>query len=174
MQPIVAEEEIAMSDYSTSFTVQQSADEVYAAVLNVGAWWTGEIEGRANEVGAEFAYRHLPQHYSLQRVVELEPGRRVVWQVVDSKLAFVSEPSEWTGSEIVFDILPATDGNGHTRAIASGPDHLHPVGSELRFTHVGLLPDVECFGACSTAWRHYINGSLHSLITTGEGLPDPW
>jgi hypothetical protein len=163
-------------DYSTSFAVEQSPAEVYGAILNVRGWWTGQIEGRADEVGAEFAYRHLPQHYSLQRVVELEPGRRVVWQVVDSKLAFVSEPSEWTGSRIVFDILPAADGNGteHARAIASDPDHLHPLGSELRFTHVGLLPDVECFGACSTAWRHYINGSLHSLITTGEGLPDPW
>ncbi|MDX6258728.1 MAG: hypothetical protein QOH84_416 [Kribbellaceae bacterium] len=142
-------------DYSTSFTVEQSAEEVYAAILNVGAWWTGELEGRADEVGAEFAYRHLPQHYSLQRVVEVEPGRRVAWQVVDSKLAFVSEPSEWTGSRIVFDIAPG-------------------VRTELRFTHLGLIPDVECFGACSTAWRHYVNGSLHSLITTGEGLPDPW
>ena len=165
-----------MSDYSTSFTVQQSAEEVYAAILNVGAWWTGEIEGRADEVGAEFAYRHLPQHYSLQRVVELEPGRRVVWQVVESKLAFVSEPSEWTGSQIVFDILSGTASSGPDRAhsIGDGSDHGSVVGTELRFTHLGLMPEVECFGACSTAWRHYVNGSLHSLISTGEGLPDPW
>jgi hypothetical protein len=46
--------------------------------------------------------------------------------------------------------------------------------TSLWFTHVGLVPDVECFGACSTAWLHYVNGSLRSLITTGEGLPDPW
>jgi hypothetical protein len=157
---------MAMSDYSTSFTVQQSADEVYAAILNVDAWWTGEIEGRADEAGAEFAYRHLPQHYSLQRVAELDPGRRVAWQVVDSKLAFVSEPSEWTGSQIVFDITPQADG--------SGSGDVPATGARLRFTHLGLIPDVECFGACSTAWRHYVNGSLHSLITTGEGLPDPW
>jgi hypothetical protein len=146
-------------DYSTSFTVEQSADEVYAAVLNVSAWWTGEIEGRPDKVGAEFAYRHLPQHYSLQRVVELEPGRRVVWEVVDSKLAFVSEPAEWTGSRIVFDL----------RAVQEPG-----VETELLFTHHGLMPEVECYGACSTAWRHYVNGSLHSLITTGDGLPDPW
>ncbi|GAA3589337.1 hypothetical protein [Kribbella ginsengisoli] len=191
-----------MSDYSTSFTVQQSADEVYAAILNVGAWWTGEIEGRADEVGGEFAYRHLPQHYSLQRVVELEPGRRVAWEVVDSKLAFVSEPSEWTGSQIVFDILPGTQASGGTdvgggehedtpdggavrgRSIGSGAVRGRSVGgravqaggvgAEVRFTHLGLVPEVECFGACSTAWRHYVNGSLYSLITTGEGLADPW
>lgn len=142
--------------YSTSYLVEQSPDEVFAAILDVGAWWTGQIEGRADELGAEFDYRHLPQHYSRQRVVEFEPGARVVWQVTDSHLAGISEPSEWTGSRIVFDIVPASG------------------GTELRFTHVGLLPDVECYGACSTAWLHYINGSLHSLITTGAGLPDPW
>jgi hypothetical protein len=142
--------------YSTSYTVEQSPEEVFAAILDVGAWWTGQVEGRADELGAEFTYRHPPQHYSLQRVVELEPGRRVVWRVADSHLAFISEPGEWTGSQIVFDIVPSAG------------------GAELRFTHVGLVPDVECLGACSTAWLHYVNGSLRSLITTGEGLPDPW
>jgi hypothetical protein len=142
--------------YSTSYTVEQSPAAVFAAILDVGAWWTGQIEGSADELGAEFTYRHPPQHYSLQRVVELDPDRRVVWRVTDSHLAFVSEPGEWTGSDIVFDIVPTAG------------------GAELRFTHVGLVPDVECFGACSAAWQHYINGSLRSLVTTGKGLPDPW
>ncbi|MFG1811888.1 SRPBCC domain-containing protein [Streptomyces sp. NPDC049040] len=142
--------------YSTSYTVEQSPEEVFAAVLNVGAWWTGQVEGRADELGAEFTYRHPPQHYSLQRVVALEPAHRVVWRVTDSHLSFIPEPDEWTGTEIVFDIAPSA------------------AGTELRFTHVGLLPDVECFGACSTAWLHYVNGSLRALITTGAGLPDPW
>src|SRR5437868_2365022 len=96
--------------YSTSYTVEQSPQEVYAAILDVAAWWTGQVEGRADEVGAEFSYRHPPQHYSLQRVTELEPGRRVVWRVTDSHLSFISEPAEWTGSEIVFDIVPADGG----------------------------------------------------------------
>lgn len=80
----------------------------------------------------------------------------MVWQVTDSHLSSISEPAEWTGSEIMFDLVPAAD------------------GTELRFTHVGLVPDVECFGARSTAWPHYINGSLRTLITTGTALPDPW
>ncbi|GAA3512486.1 hypothetical protein GCM10022234_03830 [Aeromicrobium panaciterrae] len=142
--------------YSTAFTVQQSPHEVYAAILDVGTWWTGEVEGSADEVGAEFSYRHGAQHYSRQRVVELEPARRVVWQVTDSHLSFISEPAEWTGSEIIFDIVAV------------------PGGTELRFTHVGLMPDVECFGACSVAWMHYVNGSLRSLVTDGVALPDPF
>ncbi len=146
----------ARDGYSTSYTVEQSPDEVFAAILDVRAWWTGEIQGSADELGAEFSYRHPPQHYSLQRVAELDPSRRVVWRVMDSHLSFISEPSEWTGSEIVFDIVPVAG------------------GTELRFTHIGLVPEVECFGACSAGWLHYVNGSLRSLITTGAGLPDPW
>jgi hypothetical protein len=142
--------------YSTSYMVEQSPEEVFAAILDVGAWWTGSVEGRSDELGAEFTYRHPPQHYSLQRVIELVPGRRVVWQVTESHLSFISKPGEWTGSEIAFNIVPAAD------------------GTELQFTHVGLVPDIECFDACSTAWLHYVNGSLRSLIATGQGLLDPW
>ena len=43
--------------------------------------------------------------------------------------------------------------------------------TELRFTHVGLVPAAECYGDCSDAWSFYINDSLHSLITTGTGKP---
>ena len=142
--------------YTTSYVVEQSPQEVFAAVLDVGAWWTGKVDGSADEVGAVFTYRHPPQHYSAQQVVELEPGRRVVWRVTDSHLAFTAEPSQWSGTEIVFDLAP------------SG------AGTELRFTHVGLVPDVECFDACSTGWRHYVQGSLCSLLPSGVGLPDPW
>ena len=142
--------------YSTSYCVEQSPAEVFAAILNVGAWWTGEVEGSADVLAAEFSYRHPPQHYSRQRVVELEPDELVVWRVIDSELSFIAEPDEWTGTEIVFELVPTLG------------------GTKLQFTHLGLLRDVECFGACSTAWLHYVNGSLHSLITTGRGLPDPW
>jgi hypothetical protein len=143
-------------DYTTAFTVEQTPDEVYAAILNVPAWWTGNHDGATDAVGAEFSYRHPPQHHSRQRVVELEHARRVVWEVVESELSFVSEPAEWTGSTIRFEIIPLA------------------AGTELRFTHVGLVPDVECYESCSTGWLHYIDGSLRSLITTGAGLPDPW
>lgn len=143
-------------DYSTSFVVDTSPEDVFATVLDVASWWTGQVEGRSDELGAEFTYRHPPQHYSRQRVVGFEPGRRLAWRVTDSDLSFVPEPGEWNGSEIVFDLVPT------------------PGGTEVRFTHVGLVPDVECFGACSAGWRHYVDGSLRARITTGAGLPDPW
>jgi hypothetical protein len=44
--------------------------------------------------------------------------------------------------------------------------------TELRFTHVGLVPAIECYGKCAGAWGFCINESLRSLITTGKGDPN--
>jgi hypothetical protein len=41
----------------------------------------------------------------------------------------------------------------------------------VRLTHVGLVPSVECYQACSGGWSSYLLGSLHDLITTGQGDP---
>jgi hypothetical protein len=74
--------------------------------------------------------------------------------VLDSQLNFVNDKSEWKGTKITFEIAKKGD------------------KTEVRFAHVGLVPDYECYGACSNAWGSYINGSLRSLITTGKGEPN--
>src|SRR5258708_33916493 len=83
------------------------------------------------------------------------PGKKVVWLVLDSYLNFIEDKSEWNGTKITFEIAKEGD------------------KTEVHFTHVGLVPDHECYGACSNAWGTYINGSLRSLITTGKGQPNP-
>ena len=44
--------------------------------------------------------------------------------------------------------------------------------TEVRFTHVGLVPDDQCYDACSDGWGTYINGSLKDLIVVGKGHPN--
>ena len=44
--------------------------------------------------------------------------------------------------------------------------------TEIRFTHVGLVPEYECFDICSNSWDFYLYTSLRALIRTGRGLPD--
>jgi hypothetical protein len=41
----------------------------------------------------------------------------------------------------------------------------------VRFTHVGLVPEYECFDSCSSAWSFYMSDSLRNLIARGEGKP---
>jgi uncharacterized protein YndB with AHSA1/START domain len=146
---------VSEKNFSTSITVDQSADEVFRAVTDVAGWWTGDVEGPTAALGDEFTYRYRELHYSRQRVTELVPGVRVTWRVVDAHLAFTGDPAEWVGTEIRFEIAPR-DG-----------------GTELRFTHVGLDPELECFDQCSSAWSFFVAGSLRRLITIGDGPTEP-
>ncbi len=145
------------TSFRTSFTVDQSPDEVFRAVVDVPRWWTGEFEGSAARLGDEFVYRYADLHFSRQKVTEFDPGRTVVWRVEEAKLSFTEDPAEWTGTEIAFRI-DRQDGR-----------------TVLTFEHVGLVPGVECFDQCSSAWGFFVNGSLQRLVTTGEGpTAPPW
>ena len=134
-----------------SFFVDQWPEEVFEAVTNVRDWWTGEIKGKSAKVGDEFTFRYEDIHTSRQRVVEAVPGKRIVWLVTEANLSFATNPAEWVGTRIVFDI--AKKG----------------MKTELRFTHEGLVPSCACYGACDEGWTFYIQGSLRKLITTGKG-----
>jgi hypothetical protein len=138
-----------------TFTVDQTPQEAFAAINNVREWWSGNIEGITDQLGAEFTYRYKDIHYSKHKITQLIPGQKVVWLILDSSLSFIEEKSEWDGTEIIFDIAR----KGHQ--------------TEIRFTHVGLVPEVECYDGCSNAWGSYINGSLQNLISKGKGQPNP-
>jgi hypothetical protein len=43
-------------DYTTTFTVDQSPEEVFDAINNVRGWWSEELEGSTGELGAEFKF----------------------------------------------------------------------------------------------------------------------
>ena len=139
---------------TTSFTVDRTPAEAFAAVNNVRGWWSGEIEGDTDRLGAEFTYTVPDMHFSRFRITELVPGRRVAWLVLDSHLSFIADKQEWTGTTVVFDIAER-DGRTH-----------------VQFTHEGLRPAHECFEVCERAWGEYIDGSLRALIETGAGQPN--
>ena len=113
------------------------------------------MTGSTDTIGDEFTYHYNPHHYSKQKITEFIPGKKVVWLVLDSSLNFVKNKNEWTGTKITFEIARKGD------------------KTEVRFTHAGLVPDVECFGACSNAWGSYITGSLRNLITAGKKQSKP-
>lgn len=142
-------------DFTLTLSVDQSPDEVFAAVTNVRGWWSRGLEGHSAEVGDEFTYRHGDLHRSRHRVTEAVPGTSVVWHTMDADVPHAKNRTEWIGTVVRFDIARKND------------------KTQLRFTHVGLVPQLDCFEACSGGWSHYVGDSLRELITTGEGRPDP-
>jgi hypothetical protein len=139
-------------DFITSILVDKSPAEVFDAIKNVRGWWQGEIKGDTEKLNDQFTYQMETFHFSKQKIVELIPNNKVVWQVTESDLSFVSKTDEWTGTTIEFDIEP--QGNK----------------TKLTFTHHGLVPSFECYGGCSGGWVKVIGKSLFSFINTGKGV----
>jgi len=137
-------------DFTTTFSVDQSPQQVFDAINDVRGWWAGQIAGSTDKLGDEFTYRYKGFHTSKQRVTEFVPGSKVAWLVLESSLNFVEDRHEWNGTTIVFDIAKR---GGRT---------------EVTFTHAGLRSHHQCYRDCSSAWSSLINGSLRTLITTGE------
>ena len=81
------------------------------------------------------------------RVLELDPAKRVVWEVVDG-------PGEWIGTNVSWNL--SQDG-----------DH-----TIILFTHRGWEDPVEFMHHCSTKWAVFLL-SLKSFLETGTGTPAP-
>jgi hypothetical protein len=142
-------------DYTAVFWVDQTPEKAFEAINNVRKWWSEEIEGSTDRAGDEWTYHYKDVHRCKIRIMELVPGKKVEWLVVDNFLNFTADKTEWTGTRIIFEIDKKGD------------------KTEVRFTHNGLTPKYECYNVCSHAWGSYINGSLRSLIVTGKGQPNP-
>lgn len=141
-------------NYATTFTVGQTPEEAFAAINNVRGWWSEEIEGSTDKLGEAFDYHFKDVHRCKIQITELVPGKKVAWRVLDNYFSFTEDKSEWKGTEITF-------------AISRNGDE-----TEVHFTHLGLVPEYECYSACSEGWSYYIKTSLRELMATGKGRPN--
>jgi len=142
-------------NFTTTLSVDQTPEEVFAAINNPRGWWSEEIEGGTEKLNDEFNYHYKDVHISKMKLIEVIPNKKVVWLVMDNHFNFTKDESEWTGNKVIFEI---TEKDNKT---------------QLKFTQVGLVPEYECYDICQNAWSNYINNSLRSLITTGKGQPGP-
>jgi hypothetical protein len=141
------------NNFQTSITVNATPHEAFECINNVRGWWTENLEGRSQKQGDEFSVQFADIHYSKQRLIEVIPDKKIVWLITESRLNFIKNKEEWTDTRIEFEI---TTVNNQTK---------------VYFTQIGLVPEIECYGACSNAWSQYMQ-SLYSLITKGIGQPE--
>ena len=125
-----------------------SPDETYKALATregLAAWWTNDTQGES-KVGGVLQFRFKAGGFDM-KVLELQPGKRVLWQVVEG-------PEEWIGTKVAFDLK---QDDGYTTVL---------------FKHQGWKEPVEFMHHCSTKWAVFLL-SLKSLVETGKGAPAP-
>lgn len=138
-------------DFTTTIYVDQTPAEVFNAILNVPGWWSGlfgeSFEGGSEKIGDEFSFlAGGGVHYSKQRLIELEQDKKIVWLVTESKLTFVETTNEWEGTKLSFEIFKEGD------------------KTKIVFTHIGLVPEFECYDSCAPAWTGYLQEQRLNLV----------
>lgn len=140
-------------DYQVTITANISAEEAFRKIKQVSQWWTKGISGEANQLGDRFTMRSRETFVDLE-VVELEPNTRIVWEVTDCYLHWIKDKTEWKGTRILWQIASK---NGTT---------------EVRMTHMGLFPGVECYDVCKTGWDFHVTRSLHKFLAENIELTE--
>jgi len=144
-----------MDNFSMNLIFQEKEDKIYEGLTSqINQWWTEMFEGSAQTVGQTFTIRFGPQIFKTMVVEELIRNKNVVWRVQD---AFIDLPEldnkkEWINTRIVWELS------------------IHPEGTLLRLTHIGLTPKAECYDLCSSGWQSFLY-SLDKFIHTGVGTP---
>jgi len=133
----------AADSFSFSFSSSKSPEHIYETLLDIKSWWKGlyaeTITGASSKLNDEFSFSAGGgAHNTTQKLVEMVPGKRIVWLVTQSNLTFLDQPDEWTNTKISFDISSKGD------------------KTEVRFTHEGLVPQNECYENCTSAWTQYL------------------
>jgi uncharacterized protein YndB with AHSA1/START domain len=142
-----------MADILHRVGIKSSPDEVYKALTTregLAAWWTNNTQGEG-KVGGALKFRFSAGGSEIggfdMKVLELQPAKLVLWQVVDG-------PQEWVGTKIRFDLKQSGD---------------HAI---VLFKHQGWKEAVEFMHHCSTKWATYLM-SMKDLLETGHGRPAP-
>ena len=142
------------SDFTTTLLVDKAPGETFEVINDVRGWWSEDFEGSTSRLNDIFTVR-FGEVFITSKVVEFIPGTKIVWQVTDCNKPWLKNTKEWNGTKMCWEIS------------------LHDNKTQIRFTHIGLAPEIECFEVCSNAWGEYLRQSLLPLIATGKGKPTP-
>ncbi|MCE7053877.1 SRPBCC domain-containing protein [Algoriphagus sp. AGSA1] len=140
-------------DFKLTLLVDRPPTKVFEVIKNVPGWWSGwheeKFEGKWEKLNDEFSFTAAGgAHYSLQKLIELVPDKKIVWLVTESELSYIGDTTEWVDTQICFELFQEDK------------------GTKIVFTHKGLIPEAECYGSCSVSWTDYLQKSLLKMVST--------
>jgi hypothetical protein len=143
---------MANKNFQRTIAVNAAPAEAMKKIAQVDKWWAKKVKGRSEMLNDRFTVDFGETFVDFQ-ITELVPAKKVVWKVTDCNLHWISHKKEWNGTEVVFEISGAEN-----------PTQIH-------FTHVGLMPGIECYKDCEAGWNEHITDSLVKYINEGKGMP---
>jgi len=140
-------------DYNATIVAKTTPKEAFEKISHVSDWWTTDLTGSSRNLNDIFTIR-FGETFVTFKIVEAIPGKKAVWHVTDCYLHWLKDKKEWKDTEMSFEI--STKDNA----------------IQIDVTHIGLVPEIECYNDCKKGWDFYIKESLFKLITEGKGLPE--
>ena len=143
--------------YYRTITVNKTPAEAMAKISQVNHWWKHDFSGHAEKIHDKFTVPFSEVNGERAfvdfQVTELEPNQKIVWKVIDCNLPWFTDKKEWNNTQVVFDIT--SEGKS----------------TKIDFTHIGLVPGLECYDVCEKGWDGHVTKSLSSFINEGKGNP---
>jgi len=139
-------------NYQSSIAADFTPAEAFEAISRVNEWWAKNFAGSAEKLNDVFTV-HFGETFVTFKITECIPDEKIAWHVTDCFLPWLKEKTEWNGTTVVFEISPL----GHE--------------TQVTMTHLGLVPEVECYNGCEAGWNRHFKGSLFKLLTEHSGVP---
>jgi uncharacterized protein YndB with AHSA1/START domain len=140
--------------FTKTMHIHASPHRLYEAVSTasgVRGWWVANTVANDGEITVRFG----GGNFQTLRLMDLDPDKNVVWEWIDQYFPVEGTPQtdEWVGTRVSFEIQAIPDGL-----------------STLVFTHLGLTPQLVCYGICEPGWNFYL-ASLKRYLEEGTGAP---
>ena len=140
-------------NFSTTIEVKATNKEAFQKIAKVGNWWAKDFKGKSLHKDDSFTVRFGDTKVDF-KITEAIPGEKIIWHVTDCYLHWINNKREWTDTEIVWEISSESN------------------NTQIKMTHVGLVPGVECYEDCASGWNDHIKRSLVKYLTENKGQPE--
>lgn len=154
-----------MSSIKLEIWIDASPHRVYELLSSaeaIGTWWDKQTS-RDTPEGIVLEHSPGPEHGTVSfLVLKSEPAQLVKWRCISTHPENVPA-SEWTGTEITFNIGGRDSSGVAADKWASGI----PVQTVIQFEHSGWPTESKYFAFCSYAWANVL-GMLVSKAVAND------
>ena len=141
------------NNYHSSISTSVSPQVAFDKICRVSEWWATNFEGKSEKLNDVFTVRFKNDDMYTCKISQIIPDEKIVWDVIDAYQSWHDNHTEWVGTKILWEVYTQEN------------------VTHVKMTHLGLVPEFECFEKCNQGWNYLIDQSLQKLLNDNEGMP---